>query len=256
MHWCDGGVNLSDKRLHKYWDYMAEQCTNHHIGALLNICTHPAQYKQQLPALPSHVSLKHTLGLHPHYASCEALAELSLKLADSPKDLAAIGETGLDYNRMAQSKYDQQAAFAMQCDYAASHVLPIYLHQREAFDDCINEIDRHKQLMGIAHCFTGNENEMSAFLERGWYIGITGWLCDDRRNQDLVNAVKKLPLERLVLETDAPYLTPRNLRPKPKGGCNFPSYIPHIAQQLSEITGHSVAAIKEHSTANFLALFN
>jgi len=256
MSWCDGGVNLADKRLKKHWDYMVEQCATNNIAALLAICTHPAEYLSDKNVLPEHIKLRQTLGLHPHYASAEALTELQNALTAAPEDLAAIGEAGLDYNRMAQTKHDQHAAFALQCEYATAHDLPLYLHQRDAFIDCISEIDLHQGIRGIAHCFTGTTEEMVGFLERGFYIGITGWLCDERRNQELVEAVKHLPLERLILETDAPYLTPRNLHPKPKKGCNFPSYIPHIAQQFSLLTGHSMEDIEHHSTQNFTALFS
>ena len=90
---------------------------------------------------------------------------------------------------------------------------------------------------------------------KGCYIGITGWIADERRAQNLREAVTLLPLDRVLIETDAPYLLPRTLRPKPKNGLNEPSYLPHIAEQLSNFTPYSYEKIVEHSFSNTLTLF-
>src|ERR1700677_2018203 len=108
---------------------------------------------------------------------------------------------------------------------------------------------------GVAHCFTGGEAELEAYLALGLFIGITGWACDERRGLDLRSSVPKIPLERLLIETDAPYLLPRNMNPKPKSRRNEPSYLPHIAATVASLRGDALETIGAATTRNAIALF-
>jgi TatD DNase family protein len=101
----------------------------------------------------------------------------------------------------------------------------------------------------VVHCFTGTREEMFDYLDRDWYIGITGWLCDERRGQHLRELVKHIPAERLMIETDAPYLLPRTIRPAPSHRRNEPMFLAHIVEELARDRGEDVATTASNSTA-------
>jgi TatD DNase family protein len=107
----------------------------------------------------------------------------------------------------------------------------------------------------VAHCFTGERAELEAYLELGLYIGITGWICDERRGRHLVELVRDIPRERLLLETDSPYLTPRDLRPQPRARRNEPAFLPHIARAVAAALGRPLDEVAAQTTRNAIALF-
>ncbi|MBL0711915.1 MAG: TatD family hydrolase, partial [Colwellia sp.] len=108
----------------------------------------------------------------------------------------------------------------------------------------------------VAHCFTGNKQELQQCLSAGMYIGITGWLCDERRGQELRDIVNLIPLNRLLIETDAPYLTPRTIKPRPKSSRNEPSYLPYVVEQLAIITAIDSQEIACQTTINAKKVFD
>ena len=116
-------------------------------------------------------------------------------------------------------------------------------------------LQRYQGLAGVAHCFTGDKTQLKAYLDLGLYIGITGWLCDEKRGQSLREAVRYLPLDRLILETDAPFLLPKTLVPKPKSSRNEPAYLPEIAAQFAHLTGYSLDDVATYSKKNCQDLF-
>lgn len=229
------------------------------VDRWLCIATELSDYLFNQSSPPNEINWRTTFGLHPHYASEEALVALISRAHEAlatNQRICAVGETGLDFARMLQSKTDQLKAFEAQLELAKSFQLPVYLHQREAhktFEQCL---EKFEITTGIAHCFTEGRSEMQSYLDRGLYIGITGWLCDERRNQALVEALNYLPLDRLILETDAPYLIARDLRPKPKSGCAMPSHIPHIAATVARLKNVPLETVRSASEANVNALFN
>jgi TatD DNase family protein len=199
-----------------------------------------------------------TAGVHPHHAAefdeHSAAALLGL-LGQSP--VVAVGECGLDYFRNFSPVGAQLDAFEAQLELARSTRLPVFLHQRDAHDDMLRLLQKHRPGLvgGVAHCFTGGGEELAAYLDLDLYIGITGWICDERRGQALREAVASVPLERLLLETDAPYLLPRDLRPKPQTRRNEPKYLPHVAGRVAELTGVSIDELTAATTANAERLF-
>ncbi len=180
-----------------------------------------------------------TAGLHPHHASdfsADVLSELS-ELCRLPQ-VRAVGECGLDFNRNYSSRKHQLRAFEAQLELAADCGKPVFLHQRDAHADFLGILTNYRAALSnaVAHCFTGGPDEALAYLELDMYIGITGWIADERRGQALQAAVKQIPLDRMMLETDAPYLWPRNLRVKPaKKNRNEPCYLPDIALTVAGI---------------------
>jgi TatD DNase family protein len=199
-----------------------------------------------------------TAGIHPHHAQGfassqrEALREL-LRL----ECVVAVGECGLDYFRNFSTPVAQRAAFIAQLEIAAEVRKPLFLHQRDAHGDfsAILGDFRGRFSGGVAHCFTGGNPELDAYLELGLHIGITGWACDERRGQSLRETLPRIPADRLLLETDAPYLLPRDLRPAPKSRRNEPCYLPHIARTVAQTRGESVDSVAAATTRNAAALF-
>ena len=194
-----------------------------------------------------------TAGVHPHHAT-ELTNELARELealAHSP-EVVAVGECGLDYFRDFSPRDVQRAAFARQLEIASRVGKPVFLHQRDAHEDFVAILREHPDIIAagaVAHCFTGQANELRDYLAMGLYIGITGWICDERRGQHLVPLMREIPADRLMIETDGPYLLPRNLRPKPHSRRNEPAYLPHIAASIAEARGESVEVLASTSTA-------
>ena len=179
-----------------------------------------------------------TLGVHPHNAN--ELNEDNLQLLKDSINLHhpyAVGETGLDFFRNLSSFESQLSAFEQQIKISIENNLPLFLHQREAHDDFIKVIDKYISDIpkGVVHCFTGSQSQLDDYLERNLYIGLTGWICDERRNKDLRKSIKNIPLDKLMIETDAPYLIPRNLEMKPKNNRNEPAFLPHIANEIATL---------------------
>jgi TatD DNase family protein len=199
-----------------------------------------------------------TAGVHPHHAQSLAASQRT-ELIDllSLDCVVAVGECGLDYFRNLSPPPAQRAAFAMQLQIAAQVRKPVFLHQRDAHSDfaaILKDFDGSLH-GGVAHCFTGGEAELEAYLALGLHIGITGWACDERRGLGLRGVVPRIPADRLLIETDAPYLLPRDMTPLPKSRRNEPAYLPHIATTVARLRGESLETVAEATTRNATALF-
>ncbi|QKG01623.1 TatD family hydrolase [Aeromonas hydrophila] len=197
-----------------------------------------------------------TAGVHPHDAKSvdEATLPALRELAALPQ-VVAIGECGLDYNRDFSPRPVQDAVFDSQLALAAELGMPVFLHCRDAHPRFI-EILRPwlPKLPGaVLHCFTGSDEELDQCLALGLHIGVTGWLCDERRGQQLREQVARIPAGRLMIETDAPYLVPRDLKPRPKR--NEPAFLPHIAQVVAACRGEAPEALLAHTRATSAAFF-
>jgi TatD DNase family protein len=199
-----------------------------------------------------------TAGVHPHHAQSftgSQRAELVELLLLEP--VVAVGECGLDYFRNLSPPEAQRQAFIAQLEIAVQVRKPVFLHQRDAHDDFVAILRDFAGRLhgGVAHCFTGGEAELEAYLTLGLYIGITGWACDERRGLDLRNSVPRIPLERLLIETDAPYLLPRDMNPRPKSRRNEPCYLPHIAATVASLRAEALETVGAATTRNAVALF-
>jgi TatD DNase family protein len=164
----------------------------------------------------------------------------------------------LDYFRDFSPRPTQRDAFHRQLELAARVGKPVFLHQRDAHEDFLAILKEHRASLrgGVTHCFTGGERELAAYLDLGFSIGITGWICDERRGAHLLPLVRQIPADRLLLETDGPYLLPRDLDPKPSSRRNEPVYLPHIAAIVARAREQSVAELAAASTAATRALFS
>jgi TatD DNase family protein len=199
-----------------------------------------------------------TAGIHPHHARefadtrAPELRELLLQ-----PEVGAAGECGLDYFRNFSSHEDQERVFRLQLQLAADTGKPVFLHQRDGHDAFVAILRDYLPRLagGVAHCFTGDERELRACLDLGLSIGITGWICDERRGQHLRDLVRRIPLDRLMIETDAPYLLPRDLHPKPAHRRNEPKFLPHILRTIAACRGEPAAAVAAATTVNAVRFF-
>ena len=201
-----------------------------------------------------------TAGVHPHHASdyTDASGELIRSLLDR-QSVVAVGECGLDYFRNFSPREAQLEALRSQLDIAADTGMPVFLHQRDAHDDFVELLEPMlpKISRAVAHCFTGEGESMREYVAMGRGIGITGWICDERRGAHLQEIVSEIPDDRLLIETDAPYLLPRTLTPKPKSRRNEPAYLTEVLRVVAKARRQSeqhVAKITTDNATSFVAL--
>ena len=198
-----------------------------------------------------------TAGLHPHHASDwnDELAQTFRELAAQPQ-LVSLGECGLDYFRDLSPRADQRRALIAQLELAAELRKPLFLHQRDAHEDFLGILREHRSRLGavVVHCFTDTHAALKDYVALDCHIGITGWICDERRGAHLIEAVRDIPDDRLLIETDAPYLLPRTA-PKQAHRRNEPCFLPYVVQALARARSQSVEHIAQITSANALRCF-
>lgn len=199
-----------------------------------------------------------TAGIHPHSAS-EWTDDSARRLKDLLKQgrARAVGECGLDFNRDFSPRPQQEKVLEEHLALATELQLPVFLHERDA-DQRLLEIlrdFRDRLPAAVVHCFTGEKKALYSYLDLDLHIGITGWICDERRGTHLHPLVREIPRGRLMLESDAPYLLPRTLRPKPKNGRNEPAYLTEVLREVALHRGESREELAVHSTACARAFF-
>jgi len=201
--------------------------------------------------------------VHPHLAKQwqdDSYTELKA-LAENNK-VAAIGEAGLDYNRNYSTPEQQRNAFEAQLKLAAELGMPIFLHERDAHENFARILSDYRDKLSkvVVHCFTGSAEQLEKYLDLDCHIGITGWICDERRGQHLHDSIKHIPANRLMIETDAPYLLPRDLPkdkyPKPDGRRNEPAYLPHILATVAKCRNQSVEQTAAETTLTAKEFFS
>ncbi|MDR2194248.1 MAG: TatD family hydrolase [Treponema sp.] len=201
-----------------------------------------------------------TVGVHPHDAkTCDENTVAQLRALALRPEAVAIGECGLDYNRDFSPREVQRAWFEKQIELAAELDMPLFLHERDAFDDFYSILQNIKNIRKIkkaVHCFTGTGRELDAYLSLDCYIGITGWICDERRGVHLHPLVSRIPADRLLIETDAPYLAPRTLRENRRSGRNEPRYLVHIARYIADSIGKDPALLARETFRNACEFFD
>ncbi len=200
-----------------------------------------------------------TAGVHPHHASDYTDDSDALIRRQAERDVVvAIGECGLDYFRNFSPREAQLEAFRRQLDIAKDTGLPVFLHQRDAHDDFVEVLEPALPDLprAVAHCFTGEGESLREYLAMGLYIGITGWICDERRGRHLHDIVHIIPDDKLLIETDAPYLLPRTIQPRPKTRRNEPMYLPEVLKVIAEARGQSAEHVAEITSENARRFFN
>jgi TatD DNase family protein len=200
-----------------------------------------------------------TAGVHPHDASSwtnASAAHLSALLRE--ETVRAVGECGLDFNRDFSPRPQQEKALEEQLALAVDLQMPVFLHERDANQRLLEILRDYRDRLpaAVVHCFTGEKRALFSYLDLDLHIGITGWICDERRGTHLHPLVKEIPVGRLMLESDAPYLLPRTLRPKPKNGRNEPAYLPEVLNEVAKHRQETPEELAAHTTACARAFFN
>ncbi len=199
-----------------------------------------------------------TAGVHPHHAADYDDSSTALITELVRKDaVVAVGECGLDYFRNFSPREAQLHAFQAQLEVAAETAMPVFLHQRDAHDDFVEVLEPMlpKIPRAVAHCFTGEHESLREYLAMGLWIGITGWICDERRGKHLHDIVADVPDDRLMIETDAPYLLPRTIEPKPQTRRNEPAYLTEVLRVVAEARGQSEEHVARITTENAVRFF-
>ena len=253
----DIGANLTHKSFENDFEEVIKRSL---LNGVSNICITGCDLTDSRRALslakkfPN--NLISTCGIHPHYAdSFSEKSEKEIQEICNDSLVKAIGETGLDFNRNYSDKKNQIKSFLEHIKLANSLNLPMFLHQRDAhedFIDCLNEETPRTKC--VVHCFTGEKKELFNYLDRDFYIGLTGWICDPKRGSHLEELIPLIPLNRLLIETDSPYLLPKNL--KVKGRRNEPAFLNEILKKVVSERKESEKKITEMLSKNSLSFFN
>ncbi len=259
MEWIDIGCNLTHDAFDSDRETVIETARDAGVTRMIVTgATETGSVKARDLADDWPGVLHATAGVHPHHAeevSSETLSVMAeLHQADN---VVAVGECGLDYFRDFSPRPAQRRAFESQLELAVDCGKPVFLHQRDAHDDFVaifREFRPH--LVGaVVHCFTDTHAALLEYLEMDCHIGITGWICDERRGYHLKEFVNEIPADRLMLETDAPYLKPRNMKPKIKTRRNEPQWLPWIAGTVAACRGVSPDQLAEETTATARRFF-
>jgi len=259
----DIGVNLSNSRFEKDRPEVLQRARDAGIEKLILTGTSVSesqsvvelcrQFTDQFPGM-----LYATAGIHPHDAKSlnrESIA--TLKALATEQHVVAIGEMGLDFNRNFSTPAQQEKAFEAQLELAAELQLPVFLHERDAAERQLQILRTYRDHLvdAVTHCFTGSREALYGYLDLDMYIGITGWVCDDKRGTGLQGLVADIPLQRLMVETDAPYLLPKNMPEPPKGKRNEPAFLPWVVSKIAEQRDESAEELAQQTSDNSLRFF-
>lgn len=258
--YIDIGVNLTGSSFKNDLDEVIQRARAAGVNSMIVTGTdidHSRAAIELCQQYPGH--LYATAGMHPHHADdYTSETEQLLRELGQNESVVAIGECGLDFNRNFSTPEHQRQAFESQLALAIEMKLPAFLHQRDAHDDFVSMFANCESQLknSVAHCFTGTPAEVIEYLEMDMYIGVTGWICDEKRGRDLQLAVKEIPLDRIMLETDAPYLLPRDLNDKPvQQRRNESCYLPHICEAVARHMNVDVEELKLAALANTRRFF-
>lgn len=262
MQLIDIGVNLTNASFAHKEQAVLDRAYEAGVGQLVLTGTHVESSEQALELClrldESGQRLFSTAGVHPHAASdWTGTTEHRLHALLKENQVRAVGECGLDFNRDFSPRPQQEKVVEAHLALAVELQMPVFLHERDASQRLLEILRdyRDKLPAAVVHCFTGEQRALFSYLDLDLHIGITGWICDERRGTHLHPLVKDIPRGRLMLESDAPYLLPRSLRPKPKNGRNEPAYLPEVLREVALHRGESLEDVAAHTTACARAFF-
>ena len=249
----DIGANLTSSHFSKDLDVVLNDSLTAGVEKICITSSNLDDVKNAKKISEKYKNLYYSVGFHPHNAKdfkIEFLKDMSVYLND-PKAIC-LGEMGLDFNRNFSSKEEQILCFESQLSLANSISKPLFLHQRDAHEEFLSVLDNHKLNQKlIVHCFTGNLSELEEYLKRDFYIGITGWVCDLKRGKELRECINQIPEDKLLIETDSPYLSPRK-----KIRRNEPKFLIDVAEEVATLRNETTESIINSSYKNSLNFFN
>jgi TatD DNase family protein len=259
----DIGANLADKAFRGDLDAVLARAVDAGVEAILVTGTSAlgsrrareiAVERRTAPA----PRLFATAGIHPHQArTASASVYDQLRSLLARPEVVAVGECGLDYARDLSPRDQQRSCFEAQLELATHVKKPVFLHEREAHEDLARALAHFRPRLagGVVHCFTGDRRALERYLELDLFIGVTGWICDERRGRHLRELMRLIPEGRLLVETDAPYLLPRDMSSRPVSRRNEPAFLRHVATMVAACRGESLAELASHTTRAARDLF-
>jgi len=250
----DIGANLAHDSFDDDRDAMLQRAATAGVSRMIVTGSSDQSNRDAVALAEAHPEVLYaTAGVHPHHAS-DYGAESAALIRELAQDgrVVAVGECGLDYFRNLSPRDAQLSAFRSQLEIAAEIGLPVFLHQRDAHDDFVDVLEPMlpKLSRAVAHCFTGEHESLREYVAMGLYIGVTGWICDERRGVHLQDIVSAVPDDRIMIETDAPYLLPRTILPRPKTRRNEPMHLVEVLRVVAEARGQSEEHVAKITTDN------
>ena len=260
--YIDIGINLTNKQFAGEYDEVIDRAISAGVEQILLTGTSERSSKEALALAKEYPeTLFATAGIHPHDAktmNAESIKILAALLKE--KKVVAVGECGLDFDRDFSPRPVQESCFHAQLSLAEEVQKPLFLHERAAFDRFIAILKEHSSLPeGVVHCFTGQLKEAKTYLEMGYYIGFTGAITDVRRFAALEEVVRYVPLDRMLIETDAPFMMPKNVPTRQlsyhQQRRNEPAFLPYVAQTIAQYKGVTLKAVADKTRENAETLF-
>ena len=249
----DIGANLTHRSFEPDREEVLSRARSAGVRGIVVTGTSVAESREALRFAATNTDVWSTAGVHPHEAKSVSAGWIDdiAALASRPK-VVAIGEAGLDFNRNFSPPAAQRDVFAAQIELAGRLDMPLFVHDRESEGETARLLADHRAKPDrvVIHCFTGSAKDLDTWLDAGYYIGITGWICDPRRGDELRTLAPSIPSDRLLIETDAPYLMPPTMRSKPRSRRNEPSFLVEVANALAELRGTTTAEIAETTAEN------
>ena len=259
MQLIDIGANLGHESFRHDFAAVLRRAHEHGVTCMVVTGASRAGSEEALALARAHPGvLWATAGVHPHHAAdYDAATDARLRELAQDPSVRAVGEMGLDFNRNFSPREAQLFAFERQLAIAAELGKPVFLHQRDAHADFLALLRRWRDRLpaAVVHCFTDTRAALLDYLALDCHIGITGWICDERRGSHLREFVREIPANRLMIETDAPYLLPRTVQPQPSHRRNEPMYLKHICAEVARDRGEDVAVTAANATAAARAFF-
>ena len=257
MKYVDIGVNLFSKQFKGREDEIVKDSYDNGVGMIITGTSAQSSINAS-KYVKDKDGIWATVGVHPHAASTFDNNVLGLidVMVKTNKNIVAIGECGLDYDRMFSPKNTQLDCFEKHLALAEMAKKPLFLHERSAVDDFYYMLKKHRNICdrSVVHCFTGDKATALKYINLGCMIGITGWICDDRRNKEVIEAVKMIPLDRIMIETDSPYLIPKNI--DGVKGINVPKNIKYVIDKIAEIKKMDTEVLREKVLFNTKDFFD
>ena len=256
---ADIACNFTSDRFENDLDKVIERAIANNITKFGLICSQLSDLDKLLEIYHRYSkNMFFTIGVHPHHANeiNEEYLE-KLKEAINKNNPHAVGETGLDFYRNLSTYEEQVYAFEEQIKIAIDTNKPLFLHQRDSHCDFIKILRKYSSDLNkaVVHCFTGTQEQLEAYLELDCYIGVTGWICDEKRNVELRKTIKNIPLDRLMIETDCPFLIPKDLPEKPKNNRNEPINLNHIVSEIAMLMGKDEEILRKDTFKNTINFF-
>ena len=259
MTLADIGANLTHSSFREDLDAVLARSREAGVGTIVVTGTSIEESRRAADLADAHPQMLYaTAGVHPHHArECNEETIPALRAIASRPRVVALGECGLDFNRNYSPHPGQEKWFEAQLELGIEIGKPLFLHSRDAHPRFAEMLRARRDRLprAVAHCFTGEQAELRAYLDLGLYIGITGWICDERRGAHLLELLREIPRERLLVETDSPYLTPRDLRPQPRARRNEPAFLPHIVRTIARALGRPAEEVGDQTARNARELF-